>query len=82
MIFEPEAETLPRERLRSLQTDRLRSLIDYVKQRVPLYRARLADAEPEDIATLDDLRQLPFTRKDDLRETYPFGMFAVPRASR
>jgi phenylacetate-CoA ligase len=72
-------EVLPRERLRSLQTDRLRSLVDYVKQRVPLYRERFADAEPEDIASLDDLRRLPLTRKDDLRDTYPFGMFAVPR---
>jgi hypothetical protein len=57
VIYEPEVERLPRERLRSLQTDRLRSLIDYVKDRVPLYRERLADAEPEDIASLDDLRQ-------------------------
>jgi phenylacetate-CoA ligase len=79
VIYEPEMETRPRERLRSLQTDRLRSLIAYVKERVPLYRRRLRDAEPEDIATLDDLRGLPFTRKDDLRDTYPFGMFAVPR---
>ena len=72
-------ETRSREQLRSLQTDRLRSLVEYVKERVPLYRRRLADVEPEDIASLDDLRQLPFTRKDDLRETYPFGMLAVPR---
>ncbi|HYY63586.1 MAG TPA: phenylacetate--CoA ligase, partial [Gaiellaceae bacterium] len=79
MIYEPEAEILPRERLRSLQAERLRSLIAYVKERIPLYRKRLADAEPEDIASLDDLRQLPFTRKDDLRDTYPFGMFAVRR---
>jgi phenylacetate-CoA ligase len=79
VIYEPQAEALPRERLRSLQTDRLRSLIDYVKERVPLYRERLAEVEPDDIASLDDLRQLPFTRKDDLRATYPFGMFAVPR---
>jgi phenylacetate-CoA ligase len=79
VIYEPEGEALPREQLQSLQTDRLRSLIDYVKTRVPLYRERLADVEPEDIASLDDLRSLPFTRKDDLRDTYPFGMFAVPR---
>jgi phenylacetate-CoA ligase len=79
VILEPEAESLHRERLRALQADRLRSLIDYVKERVPLYRRRLADAEPEDISSLDDLRNLPFTRKDDLRDTYPFGMFAVPR---
>ena len=80
MIFEPELETLPRERLRTLQTERLRSLIAYVKERVPLYRERLADVRPADIASVDDLRRLPFTRKDDLRETYPFGMLAVPRA--
>ena len=76
MIFEPELETLPRERLRELQLERLRSLLPYVKERVPLYRDRLADV---DITSLDDLHGLPFTRKEDLRETYPFGMFAVPR---
>ena len=79
MIFEPEAETLPREQLRELQTKRLRSLLAYVKERVPLYRERLADVEPGDVASLDDLRRLPFTRKDDLRDTYPFGMLAVAR---
>jgi phenylacetate-CoA ligase len=79
VIYEPEVETLPRERMRSLQTERLRSLIEYVKERVPLYDKRLANVEPDDIASLDDLRELPFTRKDDLRDAYPFGMFAVPR---
>jgi phenylacetate-CoA ligase len=79
VIFERELETLPRERLRALQTERLASLVGYVKERVPLYRERLADVEPRDIVSLDDLRRLPFTRKDDLRDTYPFGMFAVPR---
>ena len=79
MIFEPELETLPTGRLRALQVERLRALVARVKDRVPLYRDRLADVEPGDIATLDDLRHLPFTRKDDLRDTYPFGMFAVPR---
>jgi phenylacetate-CoA ligase len=79
MIYEPEAEALPRERLRALQTDRLRSLVAYVKERVPLYRERLADVEPGDVASLEELRRLPFTRKDDLRDTYPFGMLAVPR---
>ena len=79
MIFEPQVETLPRERLIALQLDRLRALVAYVKERVPLYRDRLADVEPHDIASLDDLGRLPFTRKADLRDTYPFGMFAVPR---
>jgi len=79
VIYEPEVETLPREQLRSLQLERLRTLIAYVKERVPLYRDRLADVAPDDIASVDDLGRLPFTRKDDLRDTYPFGMFAVPR---
>ena len=79
MIYEPEAEALPRERLHSLQIDRLRSLLAYVKARVPLYRERLEDVAAEDIRSLDDVRPLPFTRKDDLRDTYPLGMFAVPR---
>jgi phenylacetate-CoA ligase len=76
VIFEPEVETLPRERLRALQTERLRALLAYVKERVPLYRERLGDIKIADIA---DLPKLPFTHKDDLRDTYPFGMFAVPR---
>src|SRR5439155_18840848 len=80
MIFEPELETLPRERLRELQTERLRSLVTYVRERVPFYRERLADVDPASIASLADLRRLPFTRKEDLREAYPFGLLAVPRA--
>jgi phenylacetate-coenzyme A ligase PaaK-like adenylate-forming protein len=80
VTFEPEVETLPREALRDLQAERLRSLVAYVKERVPLYRERLAGVEPDDITSVDDLGRLPLTRKDDLRDTYPFGMFAVPRA--
>jgi phenylacetate-CoA ligase len=79
VIFEPELETLPREQLRDLQANRLRALVGYVKERVPLYRERLADIESSHIASVDDLKRLPFTRKDDLRDTYPFGMLAVPR---
>jgi phenylacetate-CoA ligase len=79
MIFEPELETLPRDQLRELQTERLRSLVAYVKERVPFYRERLADVDPASIASLDDLHRLPFTRKEDLREAYPFGLLAVPR---
>ncbi len=80
MIFEPELETMPREQLYDLQLERFRSLVGYVKERVPLYRERLADLDARDIASLDDLRRLPFTRKDDLRDTYPLGMLAIPRA--
>jgi phenylacetate-CoA ligase len=79
VIFEPDIETLPREDLRALQTERIRSLIAYVKERVPLYRERLAGVDPSSVASPEDLATLPLTRKDDLRDNYPFGMFAVPR---
>jgi phenylacetate-CoA ligase len=79
VIFEPELETMPRERLRSLQAERLRALVGYVKGRVPVYRERLADVDERDIVSIADLQRLPFTRKDDLRDSYPFGMLAVPR---
>ena len=69
MIFERELETMPREQLRSLQTERLRALVGYLKERVPLYRERLRDTEPGDVVSVDDVQQLPFTRKDDLRDT-------------
>jgi phenylacetate-CoA ligase len=76
MIFEPELETMPREKLEVLQLERLQRLVGYVRERVPLYRKRL-DGIPE-IRSLEDLCRLPFTRKADLRDTYPFGLIAVP----
>jgi len=79
VILEPDAEALPRDQLQALQLERLRTLIAYLRMRVPLYRERLAGVEPHDIGSLDDLARLPFTRKEDLRDTYPFGLFAVPR---
>src|SRR5690242_3987009 len=62
-MYEPAAETMPREQLDSLQTERLRSLIEDAKARVTLYGERLSDVEPADVSSLDDLRGLPFTRK-------------------
>jgi phenylacetate-CoA ligase len=79
VIFEPELETMPREELATLQLERLKALVAYLKERIPLYRERLADVEPGAISSLADLRRLPFTRKDDLRDTYPLGMLATPR---
>jgi phenylacetate-CoA ligase len=79
VLFEPAVERLPRDELEALQLERLRDLVSRVCERVPLYRERLADVEPDSIGSLDDLRHLPFTRKDDLRDTYPLGMLAVPR---
>jgi len=80
MIWNDEFETLPREALAALQGKRLRDLVDRVHGAVPFYRKKLAAAgfKPGDVRGLDDLSRLPFTTKDDLRETYPFGLFAVP----
>jgi phenylacetate-CoA ligase len=78
VIFEPELETMPRDKRRELQTRRLRALLARLKERVPLYRERLAGVDAAAIE-LDDLPRLPFTRKDDLRQAYPFGLLAVPR---
>jgi len=66
--------------LRALQSKRLRDAVKRAYERVPHYRAKLdaAGVKPADIRGMDDLERLPFTTKDDLRETYPFGMFAVP----
>jgi len=80
MIWNDEYETLPREALEALQLKRLRDLTDRVAATVPFYRRKLDQIgyKPGDIRTLADLQNLPFTGKDDLRDNYPFGMFAVP----
>jgi len=80
MIWNVPAETMPREELAALQLARLQDLTRRVYERVPFYRAAFdrAGVRPEQIRTLDDVRRLPFTRKADLRDHYPFGLFAVP----
>jgi phenylacetate-CoA ligase len=67
--------------LRALQTQRLTKSVRHAYDNVPHYRATLdaAGVHPDDIRTLEDLARLPFTTKADLRDNYPFGMFAVPR---
>jgi phenylacetate-CoA ligase len=72
-------ETLPRGDLERLQLERLRALVAHAG-RVPLHRDRLSAASvtPDRMRTLDDLRRLPFTTKADFRDTYPFGLLAVP----
>ncbi len=76
----PEFETMPREQLVALQLERLREMLRNAYDNVPLHRARLdaAGVDPAGIASLDDVRHLPFTVKTDLRDQYPFGMLARP----
>ncbi|MEJ2357401.1 MAG: phenylacetate--CoA ligase, partial [Deinococcales bacterium] len=80
-MFNPELETMPRDRLRALQDERARDLARYVYDRVPFYRQRMDEASvgPEAIRGVEDLAKLPLTRKDDLRANYPMGLFAVPQ---
>jgi phenylacetate-CoA ligase len=80
MIWNEEFETLPREALEALQLKRLRDVVERVHGTVPFYRKKLdaAGYRAGDVASLADLSRLPFTTKTDLRDTYPFGMFAVP----
>ncbi len=76
-----EAQTLPTDRLRAMQLDRLRAQARRLFERVPFYRARMEDCNvtPDDLRTLADIARLPFTSKGDLRETFPWGLLAVDR---
>jgi phenylacetate-CoA ligase len=76
--FHSEAiEKMPREELEALQLRRLAATVDVVKQNVPAFTDRLAKVNTP--ASLDGIRDIPFTKKTDLRDNYPFGLFAVPR---
>jgi phenylacetate-CoA ligase len=83
MIYNEEFETLPREVLEALQLKRLKQVVQRVYHTVGFYRRVFDEASvtPDDIKTLDDLKRFPFTSKQDLRDNYPFGMFAVPMSS-
>lgn len=80
MIWNEEFETLPHEVLEALQVKRLRALVERVYSTVPFYRSQMdaMGVRPDHIRGLDDLKLLPFTTKEDLRENYPFGLFTVP----
>ena len=80
MIWSKE-ETLSRAEIEAIQLSRLQETVTRVYAKVPAYRAKMdaAGVRPEDIKTLKDLAKLPFVTKQDLRDNYPFGLFAVPR---
>jgi phenylacetate-CoA ligase len=80
MIWNRARECMDRPQLEQLQMDRLRNILNNVYKNVPFYRERFQEMGLEvcDIKTLDDMKLLPFTVKQDLRDNYPFGMFAVP----
>ncbi len=81
MIWAKE-ETLSREELNSLQLSRLKETVKRVYEKVPAYRQKMIDkgVTPDDVKSLDDLAKLPFVTKADMRDNYPFGLFAVPKS--
>ena len=80
MIWSKE-ETLPREEIEKIQLERLKETVARVYEKVLPYRKKMDEAgiKPEDIKSLSDLRKLPFVVKQDLRDNYPYGLFAVDR---
>lgn len=81
MIYDVDMETLPREDLYKLQLSRLQNLCERLYANVPFYQNLLQNCgyAPGDVRSFDDLSNLPFTTKQDLRDNYPYGLFAAPR---
>ena len=79
-MWQPEYEAMPREEIRKLQGERLKWQVTRMYERVELFRKRMDEAglTPDDINSVDDLKKLPFSYKQDLRDYYPYGLFAVP----
>lgn len=80
MFFQKEIETMPRKEIERLQLERLRRQVDYCARNVPFYAKRLGEAgvTAEKIKTLSDVKYIPLTTKADIRDNYPYGLFAVP----
>ncbi|MFI3259702.1 MAG: phenylacetate--CoA ligase [Rikenellaceae bacterium] len=80
MIWNKTKECMSREQMRELQGERLRKTVHRVYHNTPFYREKMQQMgiTPDDIKTIDDIVKLPFTTKQDLRDNYPYGLFAVP----
>jgi phenylacetate-CoA ligase len=81
MIWNKQVECMSDDERKKLQLEKLQAIVKYAYENVPYYKKRLDEIplKPEDIKTLKDIEKLPFTTKDDLRDAYPFEMFAVPK---
>ncbi len=81
MFWQEEIETMNRADLERLQLTRLKNIVDYCYNRVPFYKKRLDEAgiTADKITALSDIQYIPYTTKDDIRDTYPFGLFAVDK---
>ncbi|HRS23962.1 MAG TPA: phenylacetate--CoA ligase [Paludibacteraceae bacterium] len=80
MIWNEEIECMSSSEMRKLQSERLKELVNKVYQNVEFYRKKMDEkgVRPSDIRSIDDISKLPFTNKTDLRDNYPFGLFAAP----
>ena len=78
--YQPEIETMPREQLKALQSERLVKQVKHVWDNVPYYRKKMEEkgVTPDDIKGIEDLHKLPFVTKADLRDAYPYGLLAKP----
>ena len=83
MIYDEEFETLPREALKALQVKRLHQVLQRVYHTIGFYKKSFDASKiaPDAIGSLDDLKRIPFVTREDLRNNYPFGLFAVPMSS-
>ena len=81
MYYQPDIETMPREQLRELQLERMKQSVRHAYDNVAFYQQSFKEAgvTPDDLQTLEDLERLPFVVKQDMRDAYPFGLFAVPQ---
>ena len=81
MFWQKDAETMPRAQIKELQLKKLQHTVKWCYDRVPYYHKIMEENKvtPDQIKTLEDVRRLPFTTKADLRDNYPFGLFAVPK---
>ena len=80
MYWEPERECMDRDELGQLQLEQLQATLSRVYMNVPFYRKKFDELsiDPDELRSLEDIRKLPFTTKNDLRDNYPYGLFAVP----
>ncbi len=80
-MFTPEIESAERERLREIQSERLKKTVRRAYENIGFYKKLFDESgvSPYDVKSIDDIENLPFTTKEDLRDNYPFGLFAVPK---
>lgn len=81
MFWNEQIETMDRADLERLQLERFKNLVEYCYHRVPFYKKRLDEVglTPDKVSSMEDIKYIPYTTKEDIRDTYPFGLFAVPK---